>query len=263
MIFPNNGFQENQHKFIIIFLCSSASPTFLFIYPRAKKNNSQAPVQVSRNLCPKAMNSSDSQKPTSCLVILFLFSLLYHLPCASSQQELGSCLALFQCGIITAGFPFWGGNRPEHCGHPLLKLHCNQSNNSTSLFISDQEYYVLDIDQTSYTLTLARADLVGPFCASKFNTTTLPLDIFEILPTYKDLTFFYRCGSIVSYVSNHTCPNKGIVSVAQSSQSYCNGNFTVNVPQSFFPEEKFFSLNQFETVLRNGFKVKVTIDEIS
>lgn len=55
-------------------------------------------------------------KSTSYLVIFVLSPLLCYLPCASSKQELGWCEAPFQCGEITAGFPFWGGNRPEHCG---------------------------------------------------------------------------------------------------------------------------------------------------
>ncbi|XP_019100936.1 PREDICTED: LOW QUALITY PROTEIN: LEAF RUST 10 DISEASE-RESISTANCE LOCUS RECEPTOR-LIKE PROTEIN KINASE-like 2.8 [Camelina sativa] len=78
------------------------------------------------------------------LILFFLFSLFYQLPCASSnQQGLGWCETLFQCGNITAGFPFWGGNRHKPCGHPLLELHCN--NNITSLFISDQEFYALQL----------------------------------------------------------------------------------------------------------------------
>ncbi|VVB16084.1 unnamed protein product [Arabis nemorensis] len=172
-------------------------------------------------------------KPTSCLVIIFcFFSLLHH--CASGEQELGLCDDLYQCGDIIAGFPFWGGDRPEHCGLPLLELHCHK-NTSTSLIISDKEYSVLHVDQTSYTLTLARADLLGPFCSAKFNTTTLPPDIFDVLPTYKNLT----------------CPKDLRI------------NIPVNVPMSFNPEEKEFDLNQLESVLRKGFEVKVMIDEIT
>lgn len=63
-------------------------------------------------------------KSTSYLVIFVLFPLLHRLPCTSSKQELGVCESPFQCGEISAGFPFWGGNRPENCGLPLLELHC-------------------------------------------------------------------------------------------------------------------------------------------
>lgn len=203
-------------------------------------------------------------KPTFYQVLLCIISLLYYLPCASSQEELGWCGELFQCGNITAGFPFWGGKRPDHCGHTWLELHCN-NNNSTSLIISDQEYSVLDVNQTSYSLTLARTDLLGPFCSAMFNTTTLPPDIVELSPTFKNLTVSYLCDPYPS--SNFTCHDKGIVigTVSQDSRQsyYCNDSFIVNVPMSFFPEEREFNLNQLERVLREGFEVKVEIDEIT
>ncbi|KAF8080188.1 hypothetical protein N665_0966s0001 [Sinapis alba] len=204
-------------------------------------------------------------KPTFYQVIFCIFSLLYYLPCASSQEELGWCGDMFRCGNITAGFPFWGGKRPDYCGHTWLELRCN-NNNSTSLIISDQEYSVLDVDQTSYTLTLARTDLLGPFCSAKFNTTTFPPDIFDLSPNAKNLTVSYLCDPRNPYLSsNFTCPLKGIgsVSLRPERQSSCNESFAVNVPMNFFPEEREFNLNQLESVLGKGFEVKVEIDEIT
>lgn len=83
--------------------------------------------------------------PTYCLVLFFLFSLIHPITCGSSKQDLKLCETLFQCGTITAGSPFWGGNRQKHCGHPLLELQCNKNNNITSFFISSQEFNVLHI----------------------------------------------------------------------------------------------------------------------
>ncbi|CDY12606.1 BnaA02g12740D [Brassica napus] len=203
-------------------------------------------------------------KPTFYQVIFCIFSLLYYLPCASSQEELGWCGDMFQCGNITAGFPFWGGKRPDYCGHTLLELHCN-NNNNTSLNISDQEYSVLDVDQT-YTLTLARTDMLGSFCSAKFQNTTLPPDIFDLSLNAKNLTVSYLCDPRNPYLSsNFTCPLKGIgsVSLKPETQSSCNESFAVNVPMNFFPEEREFNLNQLESVLRGGFEVKVEIDEIT
>ncbi|CAL9239661.1 unnamed protein product, partial [Arabidopsis halleri] len=197
-------------------------------------------------------------------ILFFLFSLFYHLPCASSKQGLGWCESLFQCGNITADFPFWGGNRPNHCGHPLLELHCN-INNITSLFISNQEFYVRQLNQTSNILTLARSDLLGSFCSSSvYNTTTLPPEIFELSPTYKSLTISYHCDPKLSYRSSYTCPALGTFSVSQSLdyQYSCQKYFSVNVPTSFNPEERGLNLTNLESVLRKGFDVKLAIDEI-
>ncbi|CAE5963210.1 unnamed protein product [Arabidopsis arenosa] len=202
--------------------------------------------------------------PLSSYSILFLlFSLFYHLPCASSKQGLGWCESLFQCGNITADFPFWGGNRHKPCGHPLLELHCND--NITSLFISNQEFYVRQLNQTSNILTLARSDLLGSFCSSSvYNTTTLPPEIFELSPIYKSLTVSYHCDPKLSYRSSYTCPDLGTFSVSQTLdyQYSCQNSFTVNVPTSFNPEERGLNLTNLESVLRKGFEVKLVIDEI-
>ncbi|EFH64823.1 hypothetical protein ARALYDRAFT_894413 [Arabidopsis lyrata subsp. lyrata] len=199
---------------------------------------------------------------TSCLVFFFHFTLFHNLPCATSKQRLGWCEALFQCGNITAGFPFWGGNRSKPCGHPLLKLHCNK--NITSLNILNHEYNVFDIDQTSNTLRLAREDLLGSFCSVTFNTTTLPPQIFELSPTYKSLTVLYNCDPKTSHGSSYTCPALGHFSMSQSLDHHnsCQNNFTVNVPLSFFPNERDLNLTHLESALRNGFEVKLVIDEI-
>lgn len=201
--------------------------------------------------------------PTSCLVIFFLLSLFHPLPCDSSNQGLGWCETLFQCGNITAGFPFSGGNRHKECGHPSLELHCNK-NNITSLFISNQKYSVLRIDQTSNTLTLAKQNLLGSFCSSVFTNTTLPPETFELSRTYKSVTIFYQCSSVLPNLSSYTCPEIGPISVSESPEKYpesCRSSFTVKVPTSFDTKEKELNVTNLESVLRKGFEVTVVINE--
>ncbi|XP_024007679.1 LEAF RUST 10 DISEASE-RESISTANCE LOCUS RECEPTOR-LIKE PROTEIN KINASE-like 1.4 isoform X1 [Eutrema salsugineum] len=199
--------------------------------------------------------------PTSCLVLFFFLSLPHHLSSASSKKELGWCEALFQCGNITAGFPFSGGNRPQICGHPLLELHCFQ--NHTSIIISDHLYDVLHIDQTSKTLTLARAELQGSFCNATFSAATLPPETFELSPNYKSLTVFYLCDPKLPHRSNYTCPGRGPISVSQTLDYHnsCQDSFTINVPKSFVPEEKELDVKRLESALSEGFDVEVKIDE--
>ncbi|AAG31198.1 receptor serine/threonine kinase PR5K, putative [Arabidopsis thaliana] len=203
-----------------------------------------------------------SYMPTSCLVLFFLLFLFHPLPWALSKEDLGWCEALFQCGNNTAGFPFWGGNRAKPCGHPLLELRC--LNNITSLNISNHEYNVFHIDQTSNTLRLARTDLLGSFCSAEFNTPTFPREIFKLFPTYKSLTVLYNCDPKLSYRSSYTCPDLGLFSMSQSLdyQNSCQDSFKVNVPTSFVPEEKEMNLTHLESALRKGFEVKLVIDEI-
>ncbi|CAA7033165.1 unnamed protein product [Microthlaspi erraticum] len=200
------------------------------------------------------MNSS----PTSFVVLFFIVSLFHQLPCDLSKQGLGWCENLFQCGDITAGYPFWGGNRLKPCGHPLLELHCNK--NATSLIMSNQEYHVLQIDQPSYTLRLARSDLLGPFCSAKFTTTTYFPEVFESRGAYKSLIVYYFCDPRLNYVSSFTCPDWGLVSISQNPdyQYSCQNSFTVHVPESFVPNENKLNLtSHLEAVLREGFELGV------
>ncbi|CAN7039809.1 unnamed protein product [Brassica rapa subsp. trilocularis] len=196
--------------------------------------------------------------PTSCMILFFIFYRFHQILCASSEKEIGRCDALFQCGDVTAGFPFSGRNRPEVCGHPLLRLHC--INNITSLIISNQEFYVLKINKTSNTLTLARPDLLGSFCSSAFTNTTLPPQIFELLPTYKNITVFYHCDPFLPYLSSHTCPKIGLISLSENHNGTCRNGFTVNVPKSFIATEKKLNMTNLESVLSKGFEVKLKID---
>ncbi|XP_056858384.1 LEAF RUST 10 DISEASE-RESISTANCE LOCUS RECEPTOR-LIKE PROTEIN KINASE-like 2.7, partial [Raphanus sativus] len=199
--------------------------------------------------------------PSSCLFYFFLFSFFHHLSCALSQQERKSCKTMFHCGNITAGFPFSGGNRPKRCGHSLLNLHCLK--NTTSLIISDHLYDVLHIDEASNTLRLARAELRGSFCNATFEDATLPPDIFELSPTYKSITVFYLCDPKLPYRSSYTCPGIGPIAVSETRDYHnsCSESFTVNVPKSFVPEEKELNMTNLESVLNNGFDVKVKIDK--
>ncbi|EOA35491.1 hypothetical protein CARUB_v10020699mg [Capsella rubella] len=197
--------------------------------------------------------------PSSCLVIFLIFYSFHILPCDSSNQGTGWCETLFQCGNITAGFPFSGGNRHKDCGHPLLQLHCNK-NNITTLSISNQKYSVLHIDQTSNTLTLTKPDLIGSFCSSVFTNTTLPPETFELSPTYKSVNVFYQCSSLPPDLSSYTCPKIGPISVSETTvktPESCRSSFTVKVPTSFVTTEKELNVTNLESVLRKGFEVKV------
>ncbi|WZZ32537.1 hypothetical protein YC2023_015938 [Brassica napus] len=193
------------------------------------------------------------------MVLFFIFFLFHHLPCASSKQELGRCETLFQCGSITVGFPFWGGNRDKLCGYPSLELHCNKD--ITSLPFSDQEFCVLQINQSSNTLRLARTDHMGSFCSSNFTNTTLPPNLFKLSSTYKSVTVLYNCNPFGLHLSGYKCPEIGSIFVSDKPGTYnfCPGGFTANVPRSFVTKRK--DLADLESILKKGFEVKVKMDK--
>lgn len=210
-----------------------------------------------------SLSSIGSQTTMLCLILLFL---IYPLPCVLSQQNSTRyCEAPFQCGNIRVAYPFSGEDRPESCGNPFLRLNCNKSSNTTSLFISGHTYTVLNIDTNTFTLRLSRQDFSGPFCSASFSSAPLLPDLFQVLQSYKSLTVYYMCDSRRQILGNFTCPvKKGLGSVIQSSRNrkLCDKRFGVTVPTSFFPEEQVLNLTHLETVLRKGFEVKLKLDKI-
>ncbi|KAG2307428.1 hypothetical protein Bca52824_027176 [Brassica carinata] len=198
---------------------------------------------------------------------LILLSLFYHLPCVPSQkQPTVNCETPFQCGNITVGFPFSGEQRSSSCGHPLLKLSCDKSSNTTSISLSDYNYSVLHIDmkKESITLRLSRQDFSGPFCSALFSSSPLPHDLLQNLPSYKSLTVFYICDTCRHFLGNFTCPTNNLGSVVQDSRydKLCDKRFSVTVPASYVTEEEALNITHLESVLRNGFEAKVNVDEI-
>lgn len=91
----------------------------------------------------------------------------------------------------------------------------------------------------------------------------IPLELFELSPTYKYLTVFYNCDPRVRYLENFTCSEGRVGSVYQSEAYHqsCKTIFNVITPAGFVPEIEAWNLTVLETVLRKGFKVKLKIDE--
>ncbi|RID66020.1 hypothetical protein BRARA_D01186 [Brassica rapa] len=195
-----------------------------------------------------------------CFVTLFMF-LFHYVPCALGNQAFLSCDSVFECGNLTATFPFWGENRGEPCGHPLLKLSCDRVSNKTSINISNIFFNILHIDNTFKTIKLVRQDYSVSFCSTlSFTKTMFPPKIFQLFPNYKNLIVFSNCDPRFHYLENFTCSNGGTGSVYHNEHYYqsCRTISDVIVPAGFIPEKEAWNL---ENVLREGFEVKLDINE--
>lgn len=107
---------------------------------------------------------------------------------------------MFSCGDIkNIGFPFWGENRPNGCGHPQLHLTC-QNNKSSYITINEVKYQVLEANPDEHTLRITREDyLQQGLCPSKLVNTTLDTEVLVYATSdYKNLTLFYGCDASIS-----------------------------------------------------------------
>ncbi|GAB4827899.1 hypothetical protein Ancab_034783 [Ancistrocladus abbreviatus] len=100
---------------------------------------------------------SPSQSSLFSIFSIFIFFILNHLQKSSWAQteQYQTCTTQkIQCGNLKdIGYPFYGGNRPEYCGYPGFELNCTGDHLEIS-FMS-QKFYVIDINDTLHTLTLA------------------------------------------------------------------------------------------------------------
>ncbi|KAK4416468.1 LEAF RUST 10 DISEASE-RESISTANCE LOCUS RECEPTOR-LIKE PROTEIN KINASE-like 2.4 [Sesamum alatum] len=173
-----------------------------------------------------------------------------------------SCGAPFNCGKIAGiGYPFWGGGRPEECGHPALKLDC-ENGTTTTIQMNKVKYRVLDLNQGTQILKIARDDLSQSLCPQEFTNTTLDPALFEYASGYVNLTLLYGCRALdfpVPY--QFDCPVKGVserngyVQFAAALSGVCHAS--VVVPISF---TSFVDFKGLEEGVRQGFEVRFKVD---
>ncbi|KAJ6735019.1 LEAF RUST 10 DISEASE-RESISTANCE LOCUS RECEPTOR-LIKE PROTEIN KINASE-LIKE 1.4 [Salix purpurea] len=109
--------------------------------------------------------------------IIFLIITFVHVPSsayANDDERYVNCGNLFDCGDIKGvGYPFSGSNTPDYCGHPGLKLDC--SDQDLEITIQNLTYKVLEINNQSRTLSVARKDYAENICPTLIlNTTWIP-----------------------------------------------------------------------------------------
>ncbi|KAL0450029.1 UNVERIFIED_CONTAM: LEAF RUST 10 DISEASE-RESISTANCE LOCUS RECEPTOR-LIKE PROTEIN KINASE-like 2.4 [Sesamum latifolium] len=172
-----------------------------------------------------------------------------------------SCGAPFNCGKISGvGYPFWGGGRPEECGHPALKLNC-ENGTTTTIQMKNVKYRVLDLNQGTKILKIARDDLSRSLCPQEFTNTTLDPALFEYASGYVNLTLLYGCRALdfpVPY--QFDCPVKGVserngyVQFAAELSGVCHAS--VVVPVSY---TSFLDLKGLAEAVGQGFEVRFKV----
>ncbi|KAM7279633.1 hypothetical protein ACFE04_006767 [Oxalis oulophora] len=144
------------------------------------------------------------------LITVFFFEILTKTFCLQ-HDDYSECTRLYNCGNITnVGFPFWGNNRPQFCGHKEFELKCNDDQESI-LKIDKMKFLVLGIDSSDYIMTIARVDLsLNLCCPRRFDAANLGKYILYRKESNQHLCLFYNCTLIPS---------------ADRYKFYCSGSF--------------------------------------
>ncbi|MED6217533.1 hypothetical protein PIB30_018742 [Stylosanthes scabra] len=159
--------------------------------------------------------------PLSFIKAFAFFSSLLLLPTygASAVDSYTAC-APFNCGNFTnISYPFWNGNQPDYCGHPRFKLDCQQD--QVTINIKSEKFDVIDIDQNSQSLKIARSDLYSDPCSMDNTNVSLDNDFFKFTSNDDNITLVYDCDppsylpNTVKYLSMFNCSIYGGDTIAE------------------------------------------------
>ncbi|XP_057436524.1 LEAF RUST 10 DISEASE-RESISTANCE LOCUS RECEPTOR-LIKE PROTEIN KINASE-like 2.7 [Lotus japonicus] len=170
--------------------------------------------------------------PISILQFTLLLILIYTPSSLTSNDYYRDCNNLFSCGHIkNIGFPFWGENRPNGCGHPLLHLTCEE--NTSYLNINNVRYKVLEAKSDEQTLRITRVDyLLQGLCLSTFVNTSLDPKLLVFGPQYQNLTLFYNCMESNYISSEQTFPYRCVDSYETVYAQLRSSDFPLSCPDS-------------------------------
>ncbi|KAL5726449.1 hypothetical protein ACHQM5_009491 [Ranunculus cassubicifolius] len=193
------------------------------------------------------------------LAIIFLYlpnSLCY------DDFRWSNCTSTFQCGNIKEiGYPFWGGTRPEYCGHPDFELQCH--GNVAQIQIQSEKYRVLHIDSSKETLRLSTQNNWSGNCPSKFLNNSIPSsNSFKYsTPFTQDVDLFYNCPALPLFNTNRfTC------SLNTTTDSY-NYYWIDSMEKTLRPRDLLrcnvsVSVPVLQTVMRNFTRSESSVEEI-
>lgn len=143
--------------------------------------------------------------------LILQFPLCFSFPDASFYHSCGN--TTFDCGSVAGiGYPFRGHGEPEYCGYPGLDLHCQDG--IATVYINNIKYRVLDIDQATQTMKIARKDILESVCPKDLVSTTLDNSLFEYASSVVNIDFVYNCstwfGLITSLFPIPSCNISGL-----------------------------------------------------
>ncbi|XP_074274890.1 LEAF RUST 10 DISEASE-RESISTANCE LOCUS RECEPTOR-LIKE PROTEIN KINASE-like 2.1 [Silene latifolia] len=220
------------------------------------------------------------------LIILIFLLTSIHLSTGNNLYYTICTNNLFSCGNVhNLGYPFWGGNRPQFCGHPNFGLSCQnvpvgpfiygmgKTNGAESLNVR-----VVSINTSLHTMSLVEK----PFsqdnnisCEKLIKNETVfnLLKPFKFSPIVANISLFLSCrGSVANYsasLKSLTCngANRTADSAYYVDKPEDVGNISkLCSTRRVFPvlKSELDELNRgnesLTGVLNNGFEVEYTVD---
>ncbi|KAG6745811.1 hypothetical protein POTOM_050321 [Populus tomentosa] len=151
-------------------------------------------------------------------IITTVFSVLIILVSTSygddDNKDYRDCQKPFNCGLLPElSYPFWGGDRPEVCGHKGFELKCEEG--QLPLIERDTlEFRLLNLKQSSRLMALQLVNFQEYICPTQIRTNSSSgsdIHIFGYDLSLQNLNLLYNCS-----ISSSTVLSKNRI-------SFCNG----------------------------------------
>ena len=149
----------------------------------------------------------------SSLITLSFFLAILPPSYCTDDAHFVECSRPYECGRIKSiSYPFWGGNRPEHCGRQGFKLECYNDEYPIIKF-EELELLILNINQSQNIMTIERLDLWDGSCPQTYLNTVSNYSIFDYASTVLNITLFYDCppqvNTLIPVQNRFTCSLEG------------------------------------------------------
>ncbi|CAK9150679.1 unnamed protein product [Ilex paraguariensis] len=212
-------------------------------------------------------------RPSCVFMNMLIISILSHVPmflCQDNEQY-AACGNLFHCANISSiGYPFSGQDRPAYCGHSGFRLSC--IGNTPLITIQSEEYRVLEIDNGTQTLKVAREDLLNNLCPTILYNTTIDFNLFSYASNLQNLTLNYTCTGTQAEHQFDCTGNDGTTTInyfstADTNLSVVTCDDSVLVPISQTSAQVLASpkasVNDLRAVIGRGFQLEWSAKDLS
>ncbi|CAJ2637027.1 unnamed protein product [Trifolium pratense] len=172
----------------------------------------------------------------------------------------------YSCGNLSdIYYPFWGQNRPFKCGagNPYY-LNCDK-NNITTILLYSQNFTVLDINTTSYTMKLKRTDLSQNLCSPQFGLTYFDSTLFNSISII-NISIYYNCPFNISdekSLCGSNNPSFTDLNFDVAKNPYlnrCGEHIKVPGTIDLSKEIDYFNREDLERILNDGFEVEYLVN---
>ena len=180
-------------------------------------------------------------------------------PSTAENENYTACTTLYSCAKVqNAGYPFWGGKRPQFCGMSDFKLNCNPNKdpNYPTMFIfqhGNVELNVVYINNSSRIIKFSQ-DKLFKTCYLQDTSNITSINTLKPKKVNKYIRLSYGCNTNCSY-SKFGCSNyHGLMSdayylgedmmmmMSKNKPCYCKNTVTFLVDEKTVDELRNISI---------------------